>query len=289
MVIKAINENVEWVAISIDGTPSEDEEIRHPTIKERCARLKEFCAGLKDKTQLSATVTLQKTNIHMNLKKAIRFITEELKISSVNFSSVNFKLATGAKKSLTDDPNFLLSSEELRELESFLWNNALAQDNDNNLDYLRRCFANGIFNIEDTVDGAPIRSFYVKNELRCHTPFLFSLIDSDGKVYPCCHLYRDNHGSDERSQDFRKEHTLGNVREAEYKFSNIWNGDLYVSEREKLKKIKPNDRDFLPCGECTRHCQHNQVLTQIYKEYENNPQALDEFVKENPKDNPVWF
>ena len=68
-VINAIREYVNWVAISIDGTPIEDEQIRHPVVRERIDRIKELCYGIKDINNLSATVTLQKTNIPINLKE----------------------------------------------------------------------------------------------------------------------------------------------------------------------------------------------------------------------------
>lgn len=284
-IISSIKTHVDWVAISIDGTPAEDLAVRRPNkefIEDRCALVKEFCNELRGgRPRLSATVTLQKKNIEMNLKNVIRFIKEDIGIDRVNF-----KLATGSKKALDGNPDFLLSREQLTDLETFLWNNALVQNDDNNLDYLRRCFADGVFDIEAAKEGHPVSEFYEAQKLRCHTPFLFSLIDTDGSVYPCCHLYRDNHGSDRNTAGFRQDHLMGNVRENP--FGAIWNGDKYANERKRLKTIEPHAK-FSPCGECTRHCQHNRVLTQIYREFEKDPSTLDQLKDQNTDNQPVWF
>jgi len=283
-IIDTIRECVEWVAISVDGTSIEDRKIRNPIVKEdeRISRLRAFCLGLASGPKLSATVTLQKENIDMNFREACDFIQKDLGIPQINF-----KLATGAWKALKQEPAFLLSDRQLRDLEHFLWNNPLPQERGNNLDYLRRTFANGVFSRKDATEGAPTRSFYEQGKLRCHTPFLFSLIDSDGQVYPCCHLYRDNHSSDARSSKFRLKHSLGNVKTT--KFAEIWNGVGYQKKRKALEQIDPNEEDFLPCGECTRHCQHNLVLTKIYGEYEKDPRVLEELPDDNPDQTPVWF
>lgn len=280
-VTSAIKDYVEWVAISIDGTPDEDKSIRQPGVQERCERVKELSRDLRGGPQLSATVTLQQKNIRMNLKNVIRFITED-----VGIPRVNFKLATGSNRALDTPQDFLLSEEQLKDLEHFLWNSALVENENNNLDYLRRSFAAGIFDVISAAGGAPIGKFYESENLRCHTPFLFSLIDSDGSVYPCCHLYRDNHGADARTPSFRREHHMGDVKVSS--FGEIWNGDSYVKERDKLKKIEPKAA-FSPCGECTRHCQHNRVLTQIYREFKKDPKALDQLTNENTGNHPVWF
>lgn len=285
-IIEAIVDCVHWVAISIDGTPSEDELIRNPVVKERIDLLREFCHGVKKGPELAVTVTLQKSNISMNLKDACKFMQK------LGIPQVNFKLATGARDTLATKPAYLLEKDELKDLIDFLYHNPLSDNRTNNLDYLRRCFAGRIFDENDATEGAPLRTFYSERILRCFTPFLFSMIDSNGEVYPCCHLFRDNHGSDSRSKRFREIHSLGDI--TEHKFSQIWNGAKYVEKRKQLEKINPNHLDYLPCGECTRHCQHNFLLTEIYTAYENNLQALkgelEELrAKKKARNEPIWF
>ncbi len=287
--ISAIQRTATWVAISVDGTPSEDQTIRNPAVAGRMAIVREFVAGLKGGPSVSATVTLQKDNINMNLKEAWTFIYEKLGIPLVNF-----KLATGAKQAMAHTPGYLLSREELSRLDEFLWNYPVDQQENpkNNLAYLRRCFASGVFTGDDVIDGSPVRSFYGGDcgPFRCFTPFLFSLVDSNGTVYPCCHLHRDNHGDDPRSSHFRHRHALGNLRDFDFDFGGIWNGKKYGEERGELKTIDPNHPDFLPCGECTRHCQHNRVLTEIYSAYAKNLGELDRLTATaNAAQEHVWF
>ena len=282
-VINSIKQYVSWVAISIDGTPIEDDQIRNPVTRERIKLIKEFCNGLKEGPDLSATVTLQKNNSPMNLTESFEFIRK------LGIPQVNFKLATGAWETLTERPKYLMDESELTALNHFLYNDPLPVNKSNNLDYIRRCFANDYFVVSDTVEGTPLRSFHANHNIRCFAPFLFSLIDSDGKVYPCCHLYRDNHGYDSRSKGFREKHYLGNITEKE--FSQIWNGLEYVEKRRQLRKIDPKPFEYSPCGECTRYFQHNIVLTEIYTEYKDKLQELEKEL-EDKKDssvNPVWF
>jgi MoaA/NifB/PqqE/SkfB family radical SAM enzyme len=267
LVLDAIKEHVSWIAVSIDGRPAEDGTIRNPLQDlDRPSLLKEFCTSLGN-VPISATLTLQQHNINMDLMEACRYINEELGISRINF-----KLATGSGRALKNKPPYLVTEAQLRDLLDFLWQHRLSQDEKNNLDYLRRCFAEGTFNVSDAAEGAPLRTFYGENNIRCYTPFLFSLIDSDGSVYPCCHLYRDNHTRDNQTARYREEHRMGNAVETD--FQDVWNEARYEQLRERLKKVDPEDHWFAPCGECTRHCQPNRTLTRIQEEYKGNREDL---------------
>lgn len=287
-IMKAIAECVAWVAVSIDGTEAEDSLIRNPQYVNRIGALKDFCAVIREGNSpptLSATVTLQKDNIHMDFYQVCKFIHD------LGIPQVNFKLATGARQALSKAPEYLLEEKDLKDLSHFLFVKSLSHRDGNNLDYLRRAFEGDVFNFRDTADGVPLRTFYQDNSFRCYVPFVFSLIDSDGAVYPCCHLYRDNHGLDSMSKDFRRAHRMGNVTDSDFRFEEIWNNESYVKERQLLERIHPTERhDFLPCGECTRYCQHNRVLTKIHENYKNNLQDLEKAIKEmNLEDRPVWF
>jgi hypothetical protein len=103
-----------------------------------------------------------------------------------------------------------------------------------------------------------VRTFASGGDLRCVAPFLFALVDTDGAVYPCCHLYRDNHGRERSAVEYRKAHHMGSLNTTS--FADVWNGQPYQDERAKLEVIRPED-DFAPCAECTRHCQQNKVLS----------------------------
>ena len=285
-VIASLAECADWVSISVDGTASADLAIRNPLVVDRTRRLQEFVAGLKsrnDKIQIWATVTLQRQNVQMNFGEACKFIQEELGISEVNF-----KIATGSRDALQHEPPYLLTEADVFRLVSFLERDRLVNETGNQLAYLRESFAQKIFGLEDVAYGAPVRTFYRNTNLRCFTPLLFSLIDTNGEVYPCCHLYRDNHGTDPRTEYFRAEHSMGNVMHTD--FCEIWNGERYVRERVALERIDPDNSRFSPCGECTRHCQHNLVLTQIYQNFKDELGELEkELSTTECNAGPVFF
>ncbi|MBZ5654226.1 MAG: SPASM domain-containing protein [Acidobacteriia bacterium] len=287
-LLQAIYDCVSWVAVSVDGLPEDDERIRHPLKGEqiRIERLQEFCRYFRSRIHdddayrqfLSATVTLQECNIGSDLRLLTEFIHETLGIAQVNF-----KLATGGRQSLAKAPDFLPTVEEFTDLRRFLWSSQLSEQPGNNLAYLRRCFAQGIFEEKSATDGVPLREFYTKNQLRCFMPFIFALIDVDGQVYPCCHLYRDNHGSDPESRKLRAHHALGNVLEST--FQQVWNAEPYRKKRNELTVIRP-DGNYAPCGECTRYCQHNIGINRLFRHYERDP---NNFVFGTADNKPVWI
>jgi hypothetical protein len=160
----------------------------------------------------------------------------------------------------------------------------------NNLEYLRRTLEAGIYSAGDVAAGAPLYSYYKQENLRCFTLFLFSLIDSDGAVYPCCHLYRDNHPMDRATGKYRGLHRMGDLRSSEFNFKRIWTGKLYAEERRHLATIDPDKTLFEPCGECTRHCQHNSMLTRVERLYRAMPQEVGWALQElGFGSEAVWF
>jgi MoaA/NifB/PqqE/SkfB family radical SAM enzyme len=151
-----------------------------------------------------------------------------------------------------------------------------------------------VFTTADAADGGPVRSFYEQGHFQCFTPLLFALIDINGDVYPCCHLYRDNHGRDRSTRDWRDQHRMGNIRDEP--FDAVWNGTRYAKERKDLEVISPTD-DFAPCAECTRHCQQNKVLSHVMS-VAANPDVVDRLVyrgepgdgyRGEPGDGPIWL
>ncbi len=292
LVLPELAERISWASISVDGIANIDREIRNPRIdeKERIARIAEFASVVlrhkNDESRLSASVTLQKANINSDLRGLCTFIQEELKIPLVNF-----KLATGATGAIGTHPAYLLDREDLHQFQRFLWESRLPDEKGNNFSYLRRCFARGVFDEESVADGAPLRAFYLSNPMRCFTPYIFALIDQDGSVYPCCHLFRDNHGHSPSGKSFRQRHYLGSVvREDEsgkvLTFEQIWRGSAYETKRKELEVIRPEAHDYVPCGECTRYCQHNMAINRLFEEYKSNPEVFSSMPED---DSPVWL
>jgi len=257
-----------------------NEDIRIDRLKEFSEYFRSRCSDDKRPYEqfLSATVTLQERNIGSDMRALCDFIHKEIGIPHINF-----KLATGSRSILAQPPDYLPDVESVKEFVHFLWHSPLADEPGNNLAYLRRCFAQGIFQTKDAVDGAPLRSFYESNPLRCFTPYLFALINLDGEVYPCCHLYRDNHGADSSTRGIRSQHSLGNALTKP--FGGIWNAEKYRRKRQALTVINQQG-DYRPCGECTRYCQHNIALNDLYQEYKKNPGVFDSL---KGTEGPIWL
>jgi len=135
-----------------------------------------------------------------------------------------------------------------------------------NLDYLKTVLDKKS-SIDEIESGRPVETFYLEQPTQCFTPHLFSLIDAHGDVYPCCFLYDDNSAYTEREIERRKKHCLGSVKDGT-SFGDIWIGDSYKRIRRALTVITPTHEDFTRCGECTRHCNHNRSLSQLFEEYE---------------------
>src|ERR1017187_2927914 len=293
LVLPELAERISWASVSVDGIADVDRRIRNPTLdeKERIARIAEFASAVltnreNEPGRLSASVTLQKWNINSDLRRLCEFIHEELKIPVVNF-----KLATGARGAIGSLPDYLLDLADLDQLQRFLWESRLPDEEGNNLSYLRRCFARGVFDEKSAVDGAPLRAFYSSNNMRCFTPYTFALIDQDGSVYPCCHLFRDNHGHSAPGKSLRRRHYLGSVVSKDESgkvltFAEIWRGRTYAKKRNALVSIDPNAADYAPCGECTRYCQHNISMNRLFEKYRSDPDAFGRMPED---DGPVWF
>jgi MoaA/NifB/PqqE/SkfB family radical SAM enzyme len=266
-MLRSIRDCADWVAVSIDGTEEIETNIRpYRPGERRSRRIRAFCDAMKGGPRLSATVTLQKQNINADLDELVRHTAD------LGFEHVTFKLATGLRDILSRKPLYLADKDDVDEFVEFLYESPLADAPGNNLDYLRRCFAEGVFTAGDVVEGGPVRAFYSGGDLRCFVPFLFALVDTDGSVYPCCHLYRDNHGRERSALEFRRLHHMGTVTTTP--FAEIWNGQPYREERRRLEVIRPED-DFAPCAECTRHCQQNKVLSRALP-------VVDELLADQP-------
>lgn len=135
-----------------------------------------------------------------------------------------------------------------------------------NLDYLR-WFLDNQSSLPDLIAGRPTQGLYVHEQTRCFTPHLFALIDPNGDVFPCCFLFEDNKGYNTAVEDNRRKHRIGNVFLS--RFEDVWRSRDYEKVREELKVIDPTSEKYRACGECTRHCNHNRWLSELYKEYKD--------------------
>lgn len=131
-----------------------------------------------------------------------------------------------------------------------------------NLPYLKKMLNEYLID-KDIWEGQPLFSYYQRSQIRCFTPYLFSMIDAYGDVYPCCFLYYDNE-SYESFRDRRRDYRMGQLKKE--KFINIWRGEAYSHIRDDLKVIDVNQ--FHACRECTRHFLHNTFLSKVTELYD---------------------
>jgi hypothetical protein len=110
------------------------------------------------------------------------------------------------------------------------------------------------------IDGIATGVPFAKTEQpNCFVPFMFSLVDASGRVYPCCHVYPDNLPSDSLEPHYPPLGDLGSQS-----FEAIWLGDGYEEFRRRMCDSGS------ACGnaqECTRHHFPNQALDWLYSSY----------------------
>jgi len=116
------------------------------------------------------------------------------------------------------------------------------------VDFVERC---GHASIES---GSPLRS---AEPTKCFVPFMFSFVDAGGYVYPCCHLYRDNH-----PHRAPQEESMGDV--SAERFDIVWLGEKYEEFRQRCATA---DWRCPAAGECTRHYYPNRCLDWLYDNY----------------------
>jgi hypothetical protein len=126
-----------------------------------------------------------------------------------------------------------------------------------------------VYDLNDLAKGFPVRSFYMKNKVRCFAPLFFRTMSSNGDFFPCDYLQYD-------TREWRGYNKL----RRRYNLGNLLCGGKTVDL--KLKTLFLNEihhypaTGFAECGACTRFCQLNRHLTEVYREHENDmPSFID--------------
>ena len=180
-----------------------------------------------------------------------------------------FKIAHAASMGRRD--NFLMDEEELSTLLQLV-GEACETDGSwcKSLGFMQNMLRRNLVSLRDVAEGRPERLLYERTAVRCYVPYLYSHISSDGTVYPCCYLYRDNSARDTVAS-FNKDYEMGRLIEED--FESIWQGIKYNNCRRELKVV----RDFRDgtvinvCAECTRFQGHNRFINALQRIYEAFP------------------
>ena len=256
-----IYRHAQWLRLSIDGSQNVYGEIRKLISTDRSAfhevheTIKRFIhlnTGAP-RCKLSICYTIQRRNAD-DVPHMIRWV-RSLGLPGSD-KCLTFKIAHGSN-------GFLCTAAQLKTLYSDVFNNPDFRDAAN-IPYLR-WFLERQSSMLDFAKGRPTESLYLQQSTRCFTPHMFTLIDPRGDVYPCCFLFEDNEGYGKEALEKRNIHCVGSLVNSS--FRDLWNGEKYQLVRDELTSINPNDTKYEACGQCTRHCNHNRGLSQLYAEY----------------------
>jgi len=281
---KAIVRNSNWVRISLDGST----EIIYKKIRGNNADFNSVISSInnlnnakmenRSECKIGICYSIQNKNIGElsegdgvdnlinQLNNSLRFSVEEEKL-------ITFKFVHGKN-------GFLCRETDLQNLLSKIKvnTNTHTWHNKTNIKYLAK-FMESYSNISDIAQGIPINKYYENKPTKCFTPYIFSLVDAFGDVYPCCFLYHDNEGYDDtrigRYKHKRSEYIMGNI--LDNPFSDVWSNQKYNGIRNNLEIIAVDK--YEECKECTRHYYYNTFLTKLfnkYKSYIKNSSNADE-------------
>lgn len=260
--------DADWVRLSVDGSSAAAYAKIRQALPKGGSAFKEVMRTICELAQpasrrkLAICYTIQNDNIDdvPDMIEAIR----ELNLPEGDKYLV-FKFAHGVgQKYLCSRKQITQFQEQV--LESDRFKTAA------NLAYLRAMLARPSA-VEDIVAGRPTEDLYRQRPTRCFTTNIFTLIDAQGDVYPCCFLYEDNSAYRLQDRAKRAEHCLGRFGDGT-SLKAIWEGRLYGEVRNQLAKIDPLQPKYARCGECTRHCNHNRALSRMYDEYSRFSKAF---------------
>jgi len=271
----------DWVRISLDASNDEEyDRIRgvvggFDKALGSLKLLEEASAKSGHRCQIAVSYCIQRSNI-ASLENAIDVVKA---ILGNDREVIIFKFAHGKEGS-----PFLCRLDQLHHLDKVVFNNRqLLDDPATNLKYLAH-FRHHYSSDGDIADGVPLRSYFQRNEVRCFTPYIFSLIDATGGVYPCCFLFHDNDGF-AAFQNKREQYLMGNLKTRS--FRDIWTGDNYREIRRRMEHIEVDK--YRECARCTRHYLHNTFLTKLMAYHDENvkeagPQTAAEGLRESVLD-----
>lgn len=257
----ALTKYSNWVRISLDGSnPEIYQRVRGSSdgfrkVLESIKILEEAKKRNSKNYNIGICYSIQNLNID-DVAEMIGFV-KELALSDRE-KCLTFKFVHGRNGFLCSVPQLSKFHENVLVKEDPTWNEMT------NLQYLKK-FMENYSSKEDITKGLPLNSYYQNNKIRCFTPYLFSLIDAFGAVYPCCFLYYDNDAY-EKYESKRQRYRIGRISD-EVSFENIWLSEAYMKIRNEFKIVNVNRSP--ECGECTRHYLHNAFFTKLFNKYDS--------------------
>ena len=246
-ILRRIGELTSWIRFSLDGPTAEiHDDIRSSP-------------GLFD----AVVDCIQSLRPHADLRIGLNCVVQRRNVKHLSgvidlaerlqVSGVFFKIAHG------DDPHsrFLLSMADWAEFSAWLYHRrAIPASVETNVDELRSFIERSV-DVDDAVQGRPIRAFYERLLVHCYVPLFFLTCDSEANAYPCDYLQADTRAWGGRYAVIRNEFRLGNILESPNEVL-ARAADLV---RRRVHELPSSGYD--ECGNCTRFCQLNAGLTKI--------------------------
>lgn len=273
-VAEAMVNHAAWVRVSLDGSnASVYRDVRGKDafgqVQATIRKLNSIARRRHAKCRIGICYCIQTRNVK-DVPKAIEFVRSKPGLSNTA-CPLTLKFAHGGN-------GFRCSEQEIADFyEEVLQTHRLEWRAVSNLNYLET-FIREYSSIQDVAAGEPLRRYYAENRTRCFTPYLFSLIDAFGDVYPCCFLYPDNspYATYEQAQSL---HCMGHISD-QTTFGEIWQGSKYIEFRRLMESVDLASRP--ECARCSRHFLHNAFLTELlgsYMQYGRDEEAVAHFAE----------
>jgi MoaA/NifB/PqqE/SkfB family radical SAM enzyme len=248
---ESINKYASWIRFSIDGADKETYEcIRGiPGGFDRACQSLSFFDPATRQILIGINYVVQRDN-YTALEDIVAFGQR------MSVDIVLFKLAHGQGK-------YLLQPQEVIQLQRMLIDSRDRIPSDfTNVQQFQKLVCEQS-TTQDISEGVPIRSFYTRAGTKCFAPFLFSVINSRGDVYPCDYLYFDTRPEDRYASE-RAKYRLGNIHTRSLDV--LLSSPKFYRIADAVFRIDPV-HNIRECGSCTRFYMVNSFATALYTIY----------------------
>ena len=260
-----IRENCDWVQFSIDSfKPEIYKKIRRREFETCIKSLQELCKIMPSKIEICFTIQRQNIAGLIDQSEIAEFAKLEDRLGCK--LKVRLKFAHGNSNS-----NYLLKENEINKLmkvDSLLpWGKGYFETT-----------MKKVFSIKDISKGLPVESRIKKlaeKKNYCYALYDNLYIDSNGDVYPCCHLFDDNVSDSKYRHSFRigsvRDYDVGTVPNNYNILKEVWESKRppdvnakykYINLSELREKILPIHSEA--CGKCTRYINYNMFANSVF-------------------------
>jgi MoaA/NifB/PqqE/SkfB family radical SAM enzyme len=247
----AICQYARWIRFSLDAPrPAIHDTIRNKSglfdlVIQNIRSLKSRQSALR----LGLNCVVQKANLYC--------LSEMIDLGQrLALDAVLFKIPHG------DDPTgrYLLSADQWKTFTAWV-HHAEQRDTGALQINLRQLISliGTVFKDEDVLQGRPVKSFFMQEQVHCFAPLFFLTCDSEGNMYPCDYLQADTRLWGGKYERMRNEFCLGNVLHDSQKVLE----NLAEMLRHRVHGLPASGYD--ECGCCTRFCQLNASLTNLHR------------------------